>query len=106
MSSNKIPVRKRSVAGNPIFWQAMITVIAATSIFAMLWLFRPYQLLSVIGMAVTQVGALVLSLYLLRMRQNRPRALGLLVGLLVIDLIVPAILFIAFLLAMQGLKNF
>lgn len=104
MSRDNKPGHRRSIARSPIFWRALIVVIAGTSISAMLWLFRSYQAFSVIGMAVTQVGALVIGL--LCVRQNRPVALGLLVGLLVIDLVVPIIISIAYISIMSGVRNF
>lgn len=105
MSSDNKPVQWRSIATSPVFWRAVIIVVAGTSTSAILWLFRSYQILAIIGMAVTQIGAFVMGLYLLLRRQNRSLALGLLTGLVVVYL-VAILFFIAFLLSLRGARNF
>jgi hypothetical protein len=93
MITDNKAVNKPGVVRSPIFWLSMISVIAGTLISAKFFL-GPYGepwsvqaimiVLGQIGFAITQVGALILGL--LRLRQNRPLGLGLLIGLLVMDL--------------------
>jgi len=100
MRSDNKPVHRPGVTRSPVFWRALIAVFACNIIFMKLFLWpigapdaeRAIVIpLGQIGFAITQVVALVLGIYQLRVRKNRPFGLGLLVPVLLI-VIVPIVL--------------
>jgi hypothetical protein len=113
MSRDNPPVLSRGYLRSPIFWLALLGLIGVTDIipayfalFPAAWLAsaRPTALmLGQITLIVVQAGALALALRY--GRQNPPLRLGVLLGLLVADVVLPLGVLCAFLIALAGVPN-